>query len=94
MFYSFFLHSGLVHFLPLANVFHRNAERGESEPCVTGCEEIMSNFHIFPCGVLNTGEYTHIENLINEEIYEMKKTLKRWNQNIKKIEALTSQVSL
>ena len=54
----------------------------------------MTNFHIFQCEVLNTGEHTHIENLINEEIYDIKKTLNRWNQNIKKIEELTSQVSL
>ena len=54
----------------------------------------MSNFHIFQCEVLNTEEHTNIENLINGDIYEMKKTLNRWNQNLKKIEELTSQDSL
>ena len=68
--------------------------KGEREPCVTGCGELMSNFHIFQCEVLNTEEHTNIENLINGDIYEMKKTLNRWNQNLKKIEELTSQDSL
>ena len=68
--------------------------KGESEPCVTGCGEIMNNFHIFQCEILNTEEHTHIENLINGDIYEMKKTLNKWNKNVKKIEELTSQDSL
>ena len=50
------------------------ANKGQSVPCVTGCGEIMNNYHIFQCVVLNPEEQTHIKKLINWNIYEMKNT--------------------
>ena len=69
------------------------ANKGESLPCIAGCGEIMNNFHIFQCEVFNPEEKTHIEKLINGDIYEMKQALNKWNQNLKKIEEITQQDS-
>ena len=54
----------------------------------------MNNFHIFQCEILNPEEKTHIEKLINRNIYEMKQALNKWIQNLKKIEDITPQNSL
>ena len=70
------------------------SNKGMVVPCPTGCGETMNNSHIFQCVVLNPEEQTSIEKLINGDIYEMKKTIIRWNQNIMKIEEITSQDSV
>ena len=61
------------------------SNKGMVVSCPTGCGETMKNSHIFQSVVLNPEEQTSIEKLINGNIYEMKKTLIRWNQNITKI---------
>ena len=70
------------------------SNKGMVVPCPTGCGETMNNSHIFQCVVLNPEEQTSIEKLINGDIYEMKNTIIRWNQNIMKIEEITSQDSV
>ena len=70
------------------------SNRGQVVPCPTGCGETLNNSHILQCVVLNQEEQASIEKLINGDIYEMKKTLITWNQNIQKIEEITSQDSI
>ena len=70
------------------------SNKGLVVPCPTGCGETLNNSHIFQCVVLNPEEKTSIEKLINGDIYEMKKTLNTWNENIMKIEEITSPDSI
>ena len=70
------------------------SNKGMVVPCPTGCGETMNNSLIFQCVVMNPEEQTSIEKLINGDIYEMKNTIIRWNQNIMKIEEITLQDSV
>ena len=70
------------------------SNKGMVVPCPTGCGESMNNSHIFQCVVLNPEKHTSIKKLINGDIYEMKKTRIRWNQNIIFFLEITSQDSV
>ena len=67
--------------------------KGLSVPCATGCGEIMNNSHILQCFVINPIEQLSLQKRINENIYEMKKTLDQWKNNINKFEKITPQDS-
>ena len=69
------------------------SNRGLSVPCAAGCGEIMNNSHILQCIVINPNEQTSHQNLINGDIYEMKKALEQWNSNMKTFEEINPQDS-
>ena len=53
----------------------------------------MNNSHILQCIVINPNEQTSHQNLINGDIYEMKKALEQWNSNMKTFEEINPQDS-
>ena len=69
------------------------SNKGLSVPCATGCGEIMNNSHILQCSVINPKEQLSLQKLINGDIYEMKKTLDQWNNNMNEFEKITPQDS-
>ena len=69
------------------------SNKGLSVPCATGCGEIMNNSHILKCSVINLKEQLSLQKLINGDIYEMKKTLDQWNNNMNEFEKITPQDS-
>ena len=66
------------------------SNRGETSYCVTGCGEILQNYHILICKILNQGEESSIEDLINGDINTMKKLLLKWNQSMKIFEEIST----
>ena len=44
------------------------SNRGNPNPCSTGCGDIMDNGHVFHCPVVNTEKKEDINCLVNETI--------------------------
>ena len=66
------------------------SNRGKTSYCVTGCGEVLNNSHTLRCKILNQGEESSIEDLINGDINTMKKLLLKWNQRMKMFEELST----
>ena len=65
------------------------SNKGEVSFCIPGCESILENDHILSCLVLNQEEQNNPDGLIDGNLKSMKKLLRIWNINMKKIAELT-----
>ena len=70
------------------------ANRGIIQHCSTGCGKLMDNIHILECVVLNQTLDNNIEMLTNGSFEEMQSALKKWNDNLKKLEVINSMDSV
>ena len=70
------------------------ANRGIIQHCSTGCGKLMDNIHILECVVLNQTLDINIEMLTNGSFEEMQSALKKWNDNLKKLEVINSMDSV
>jgi hypothetical protein len=70
------------------------ANRGIVEYCKTNCGEIMNNCHIFQCTNLNKNELEYnMDKILNGFNAEKRNHLKKWRENILKLDNITSGTS-
>ena len=70
------------------------ANRGIVEYCKTNCGEIMNNCHIFQCTNLNKNNLEYnMEKILNGFNTEKRNYLKKWRENILKLDNITSGTS-
>ena len=62
------------------------ANRGIVEWCFTQCGEILNNAHIFKCKILNENDQFDIDKILNGLIAEKKEHLKKWRENMQKLQ--------
>ena len=70
------------------------SNRGDPQPCSTGCGDLMENPHIYICPVLNEEPQGDLNRLLNGTLHEMKLALQQWRENMKKVEYFESMDSI
>ena len=70
------------------------ANRGDPQPCLTGCGGILNNSHVFQCPVINKNKLLDYNLLVNGTLNEMKDGLNHWKENLKKITSINSTDSM
>ena len=58
------------------------SNRGVLNHCETLCGSILNNEHIFDCFVLNQGEHSNYDDILNGNIEEKLHALKVWRRNM------------
>ena len=70
------------------------ANRGDPQPCLTGCGGILNNPHVFQCPIINKENIEDYDLLVNGTLNEMKNSLSHWKENLKKINSIDSTDSV
>ena len=70
------------------------ANKGDPQPCPTGCGSILDNPHIVQCTIINKYIEGNYDMVLNGTLKEKQDILKHWKNSLKKIDSIDSTDSI
>ena len=70
------------------------ANKGDPQPCLTGCGGILDNPHIVRCPIINKEAIGNYNLLLNGTLIEKKRMLKHWEDSLQKTNSIDSTDSM